>query len=165
MKKVLLVTITLAFSIVSFGQNYKGFADVGYAAGSKDGVSGSIIGFRTTHGLEWNGAFAGIGVGYEKIKAEATVLGINITDEAGLIPLYLQGRYTFDTDKIKPFLLANIGGIYNTDYYLSDGIDFNAEFAGGIAIPVGSDIEITPQVGYRSYSDVNYFEFRIGIGF
>ena len=164
MKKIFGIVLIVMLAQVGKAQ-YEGNVDLSFHSGSEGSVKFTFFGITTTHGIKTNGFFIGMGTGIEKITAKATVLGTEISDDTFIIPLYLQPKYTFDIEKIKPFISANIGLMYDTEYYLSDGISFYPELNAGLSFAASEDINIDFGVSYRIYSEVNYFGLKGGISF
>lgn len=119
MKRVIGICVTLCMVVGLNAQElntwkYKGFVDVegGIAYNLNTAQTVSTINMQfmtcltTTHGVAFKNVFLGAGLGYYR----------SYRDNENIYPFYLAGRYTFAKGKLKPFLEARGGIVYDAKW-------------------------------------------------
>lgn len=122
--------VILSFNIAKAGEpynGYKGYVDVavGDAYNINTAQTISINNMQwyaeitTTHGYHWKKWFVGAGIGYYH----------SFRDKENMYPMYLAGRYTFEGTKIKSYIDARAGIVYDP-YWISKVQAYGAIGAG-----------------------------------
>ena len=117
MKKIALFFCLICFSVTNAQEKnstkeYRGFVDfvVGdaYNLNTAQTVSTNNMQWysmiSTTHGYQLKNWYVGAGVGYYH----------SYRDKENVYPIYVAGRYNFETSKIKPFIEVRAGIMYFT---------------------------------------------------
>lgn len=139
MKKVLLLFFELVWFSIAIAQEnepnkgYRGYVDfsLGEAYNPNPEQRTSINNlqlfsiFSTTHGYVLNNWFIGAGVGYYH----------SFRDKENMYPMYLAGRYTFEGTKIKPYIDARAGIVY--DPYWINKVQAYGAIGAGIKVYKG----------------------------
>jgi hypothetical protein len=117
MKKLLLLFFCFAYFSIAFAQveepnkGYRGYVDfaVGdaYNFNTDQLISTNNMQWytmlSTTHGYHWKNWFVGAGLGYYH----------SYRDKENMYPIYAAGCYTFESTKIKPYIEARAGIMYD----------------------------------------------------
>ena len=117
MKKVFLLLVTLLCYCTAFAQDvvtnrgYRGYVECAigdaYNLNTAQTVSTNNMQWysmiSTTHGYHWNGWFVGAGLGYYH----------SYRDKENMYPFYIAGRYTFENTKMRPYIEARAGIMYD----------------------------------------------------
>ena len=117
------------FATICSAQNYKGFIEAGRTFFT--GVEGSeyhTTDFMTTHGVQFNRLFVGVGAGVR-------------WGDVSWLPIYANARYNLTSRKVAPFIDAKIGYTFidMEGFYAcpSIGVNWNFHKSSSIFLKAG----------------------------
>ena len=151
MKKISILFLFSLLIVPMFAQNeshykgYRGYVDVAigdaYNFNTAQTISTNNMQWyaeiTTTHGYVINNWFVGAGVGYYH----------SFRDKENMYPLYVAGRYTFEGVKIKPYIDARAGVVY--DPYWINQVQAYGAIGAGINVYKGLQVGLRATVFSR----------------
>lgn len=152
MKKVWFLIIFLSWSSFAFGQEntsnrgYRGYVDFAlgdaYNLNSAQTISTNNMQWfselTSTHGYAMESWFFGAGAGYYH----------SYRDKENMYPIYAAGRYTFEKAKIKPYIEARSGIVF--DPYWIEKVQYYGALNIGLKVYKGLQVGVRMSMFSRS---------------
>lgn len=151
MKRVVLLFFMLVVCLMANAQEgkssngYRGYVDIAvgdaYNFNTDQQISTNNMQWytmvSTTHGYVMKNWFLGAGVGYYH----------SYRDKENMYPIYAAGRYTFENTKIKPYIEARAGIIY--DPYWIEKVQKYGALSAGISVYKGLQVGLRGSIFSR----------------